>query len=171
MKRFPPVRVAILLTALLPVAACVPGPDHVAEHLNERLQTQLAPQMTTSQAALETFPDGARVTLTDQSLFKPGSAELSDSGHYIIASVIEGLVNPSLLRIELVESPASSPYLRDQRLQTVMQFLSDYQLAPFVHPGTWQETAPPATGASPATGAPPSQVLAITITVAPRPPG
>jgi hypothetical protein len=166
MKRFPPLRLAILLTPLLPVAACAPGPDHVAEHLNERLQFQLAPQMTASQAALEEFPDGARVTLTDQSLFKPGSAELSDSGHYIIASVIEGLVNPSLLRIELAESPASSPYLRDQRLQTVTTFLSDYQLLPSLHPGTWQDTTPP-----PANGAPPSQVLAITITVAPKPPG
>ena len=164
MKRFPPVRRAMLLSPLLPIAACAPGPDNVAEHLNERLQFHLAPQMTTSQAALETFPDGARVTLTDQSLFKPGSAELSDSGRYIIASVIEGLVEPSLLRIELAESPASSPYLRDQRLQTVTQFLSDYRLLPSLHPGTWQGAPPPTTGA------PPSQVLAITITVAPGPP-
>jgi hypothetical protein len=147
MMRLPANHRAILLGSLLLTAACssgTPTPD-----LNARLQARLAPQIATNQAAVQQLPDGSQVLLIDQSLFADGGAQLNDKGQYILASVIEGLLEPRLLRIEITDQPTSA-YLQNARIQAVTQYFADYGLAPTLQPPS-----------APIAATPPGTIIAI----------
>jgi hypothetical protein len=129
MMRLPAVHRAILLGSLLLVAACSCGTGTNVQTLNTRLQARLSPQLATNQATVQQLPDGSQVVLVDQSLFAAGGAQLNDGGRYVLASVIEGLLEPRLLRIEVADAPGTSPYLQNARAQAVTQYFTDYGLA------------------------------------------
>ncbi len=124
----PAIHHATLLGSLLLMAACSSGSP--TQDLNTRLQASLTQQIATTEAALQPLPDGSQVIIIDQSLFVAGGANLSDKGQYILASVIEGLIDPRLLRIEIAESPGTAPYLQTARVQAVTEYFGDYGLAP-----------------------------------------
>jgi hypothetical protein len=150
-------RLAVLLCPLLLVAACSSGDP--AQRLGERLQLRLAPDIASGNATLEQFPNGSRVTLTEQSLFSSGGTELDDKGRYVLASVIEGLLAPRILQIEVVEAPWSPAWMQGARVQNVKQFFEDYGL------GTTLQPVIPPQGLPPGQVGIPPQGMAIAITV------
>lgn len=125
---------AVLLSPLL-LAACGGSSVHYATRdLNNRMKAQLTPQIATGLASVTPLPDGSQITLSDQALFAPGTAELTEQGRYVLASFIEGLIEPRLLRIDLASSPATSADMRYARAEAVGRFLSDYRLPSSLQP-------------------------------------
>ncbi len=158
-------RIAASLASMLLLLGCASRTQRTALELGNRMETRLSPAIKGGQAVLERLPDGARVTLSEQSLFPNGSAELDNRGRYVLASVVEGLMDPRLLRIDVSE-PASTPLrLRQARLQAVIRYLHDVQVAPQLLLAALQQGAPPEAGGAT------SQALAITVTIVPRPEG
>jgi hypothetical protein len=132
MKRFQPGRLAVLLCPLVLAVGCASGPPHsrAARELGDRLQARLTPAIANGVAGLDRLPNGARVVLSDQVLFAPGSAALDERGRYLLASVMEGLLAPRLLQIDVTDAPGTPVSLHQARTQAVMQFLRDYEIGP-----------------------------------------
>src|SRR5512133_1781003 len=72
------------------------------QNLGDRLQAELNPQLANGSVTLERLPDGARIALPDQTLFPAGGAELDAQGRFILASLVEALLAPALLQVEVV---------------------------------------------------------------------
>jgi hypothetical protein len=123
--------------------------------LNGRLHAELTPEIADGRAVVQPLPNGAQVTLTDQSLFPNGGSQLDAKGRYVLASLIEGLLDPHILRIDLASSPATPPALQQARVQAVRQFFEEYFLGPSLQPAG----SPPVAAASGGT--------TITVTVVP----
>lgn len=107
------------LTLLTAACSSTPGPDVIASHLNDRLNVRLAPDIAAGRAVLEPLPDGARVTLSEAALFPSGAAQMDDKGRYVVARVIEGMVDPRLLQVDI-----GGP--RQAQAQTVADFFTEY---------------------------------------------
>ncbi len=146
MKLSPAWHLLPLLCPLL-LTACAGSGNGRSQLLDGRLQERLTPEITAGGAAVQALPDGATVTLTDQSLFPSGGAQLDDSGRHVLASVIEGLLAPKILRIDLTQSSATPTTLQQARLQAVRQFFEDYMLGPALQPADPSQ-APPVAAAS-----------------------
>jgi hypothetical protein len=127
---------AALLAPMLLAVACTSssGVSRSAQELGQRLQVGLAPDVAAGRAALEPLPDGARVTLSDVALFPTGATELDDKGRYVLASVIQGLLSPRILLIEITESPASPVGLQGLKARAVTQYLEEYGLQSTLQP-------------------------------------
>lgn len=153
-------RLAVLLTPILLMAGCGSGSQQVTEELGNRMQDRLAPQLATGQAGLVRLPDGVQVSLAEDSLFAPGSAQLTPAGSYVLAGVIEGLLAPSLLQIDVTETSPTTLALQQQRVQAIRNFLTDFQLGPQLQAAALQPGTVP-------TAAPGARLLAITVRINP----
>jgi hypothetical protein len=91
---------------------------------------------------LEQLPDGARVTLPQQSLFPIGRAELDDKGRFILASVIQGLLDPGILRIEVADPPGTPVGLQTDQARAVTQYFEDYGLGRALQPSAPSQDLP-----------------------------
>jgi hypothetical protein len=152
MMRFQAGRLAVLLSPMLLAVACSswPGAEPAAQDLGQRLQARLAPDIAAGRATLEQLPDGARVTLVDQSLFPGGGAQLDDAGRDVLTRVIQGLLAPRILRIVVAESPTTQADLQDAQTGAVTQYFQDYGLGSVLQPATPQPGTPPGSvGAAP----------------------
>ena len=149
MMHFQAAGLAALLGPMLLVGACTSsGVGRSAQGLGQRLQTQLAPDLAAGQVTLAQLPDGAQVTLTDQALFPNGGAELDDKGRYVLASVIEGLLEPRITRIEVTGSSDGYVGLQAARTRAVAQYFEDYGLGPTLLPTAAQQEMPPGSASS-----------------------
>ena len=146
-------RVASVAPMLLLVACTGSYWDNAPVVLGDRLQDRLTPELASGQAGLRRLPDGAQVVLTDQALFPGGGTELDDRGRYVLASVIEGLLEPTILRIELTGTPGTPVSVQEARLRSVTQYLEDFRLGPQLQPAPPQDIA--------------AQGMAITVRVTP----
>jgi hypothetical protein len=133
MMRFQTGRLVALFFPMLFVVACTSGNNSVT-NLGQRMQVLLAPDIAAGRVGLEQLPDGARVTLPEQSLFPPGRGELDDRGRFLLASVIQGLLDPGILRIDVAEPAPSPAYLQGPRAGAVRQFFVDYGLGSTLQP-------------------------------------
>jgi hypothetical protein len=133
MMRFQTGRLVALFFPMLFVVACTSG-NNSAANLGQRMQVLLAPDIAAGRVGLEQLPDGARVTLPEQSLFPPGRGELDDRGRFLLASVIQGLLDPGILRIDVAEPAPSPAYLQGPRAGAVRQFFVDYGLGSTLQP-------------------------------------
>jgi hypothetical protein len=133
MMRFQTGRLIALFFPMLFVVACTSGNNSVA-NLGQRMQVLLAPDIAAGRVGLEQLPDGARVTIPEQSLFPPGRSELDDRGRFLLASVIQGLLDPGILRVDVAEPAPSPAYLQGPRAGAVRQFFVDYGLGPTLQP-------------------------------------
>ena len=133
MMRFQTGRLVALLCPMLFVVACTSGNNSVA-NLGQRMQVLLAPDIAAGRVGLEQLPDGARVTIPEQSLFPPGRGELDDRGRFLLASVIQGLLDPGILRVDVAEPAPSPAYLQGPRAGAVRQFFVDYGLGSTLQP-------------------------------------
>jgi hypothetical protein len=149
----------LLLTTPFVVAACTSsGQQHTTRLLDQRMQAQLAPDIAAGNAALQFLPDGARVTLLSRSSF-PGDVKARRVGDPDIrSSVIEGLLDPSLMRVQVADTAALPDRQRQERIRNVNQYFVAYGL------GSTLETAVP----EPASSGPAGLTIDIRVKCPPR---
>ncbi len=126
-------RRTLLLLPLALLAACGSG-HQTAARLDDRLQTSLAPHLAAGRASLQTLPDGARVTLFNPSLFPVNTMALDDKYPDIRADLIEALLDPSLMRVEVTDTTNLPDDQRRQRVDNIRQFFTDNGLAEVLQP-------------------------------------
>jgi len=149
-------RLAVLLSPLLLLTACGScGQPRTAWRLDDRLQAQLAPDVAAGKAVVQPLPDGARVTLLGPSQFPVDEQALTDQQRDVRASVIEGLLDPRLMQIQLADTSALPEYQRDARVRNVAEYFRVNGLG-----STLQPTAPQL-AASP--GAPAGLTISVTL--------
>jgi hypothetical protein len=163
MRRFRFRRLAVLFSPMLLVAGCASGSPHDVQELGDRMQIQLAPEIADGRVGLQRLPDGAQVTLTDRALFPNGSATLDSRGRYVLASVIEGLLAPPLLQIDVTEAPGTPPSLQQARALAVTQYLREYEVAPELQYATLQQGMPAAGGTVAGDAAAPGTAITVTL--------
>jgi hypothetical protein len=120
-------RLALLLIPLLAVSACTSdyGRGKVSYDLDNRLNQRLAPDIAAGRVTVNQVDDTTMVALADQSLFTPGRAELNDAGRNVLTGVMQALLNPRLLRIEVAHPVGTLPAARTQ---VVQQYFSEANL-------------------------------------------
>jgi hypothetical protein len=148
-------RCAVLISPLFLLAACGPsGQQRTISNLNGRLLYLMGPDLAAGRAVLQPTSDGARVTLLGTSQF-PADEKALDNGQLDVrTSVVEGLLDPRLMQIQLADTSSLPDDQRNARLQNVARYFGAFDLAT-----TTQPAMPPA----PAGSVPPG--LAITISV------
>ena len=119
----------LLCSLVLLCAACASHSGRIAGDLDSRLNMRLAAEIASGQATVQRLPDGARVTLADGTVFSVSGVTLDDKGRYTVASVIQALLAPSLLQIEIAGSSAASPGVQDAQARAVTTFFRDYGIA------------------------------------------
>lgn len=130
---------------VLLLAACGSGQEHSARVLNQRLQEHLAPQIAAGRAVVQPTEAGAQVTLLDTAPFATGLNAQDDVTPDIRADVIEGLLDPSLMRVQVADTSALPPYQQQARVQEVRDYFTVNALGSVLLP---PET--PAPGGAPA---------------------
>jgi hypothetical protein len=143
-------RLVVSLSPLLLMAACSSGQQHTTRLLNDRLQAQLAPDVAAGNAVLQPLPNGAVITLPGPSLFPANVRTLDDQQRDPRAGVIEGLLDPKLMSIQIADTSALPEDQRDTRIHNVERYFITYGLAPSLAPST---AAPPAATQAAATPA------------------
>jgi hypothetical protein len=129
---------------LLTLACCGPSPQQrTTRLLDDRMQAQLASEISAGRAVVQQLPDGARVTLLDRSLFPNGPKALDDQIPDIRADVIEGLLDPSLMRVKVADTSTLPADQRDTRIRNVEDYFTANGLGFVLVP---DESAPPAAG-------------------------
>jgi hypothetical protein len=140
-------RPGVCLTGtVLLLAACAPSPNvgEMSQNLTRRLNDRLAPSIAGGTATVAQTPDGARVTLANTALFAPGSnTTLGGSGQTLVTGVVQGLLAPQYMQIEVAGSPATPDYVRTQQVSAVTAFFEDYLLGPSLRPTRRVPRTPP----------------------------
>jgi len=150
----------VLLLPLLLVTACgQSGPNHTAQLLDQRLEARLAPDVATHRAVVQSLPDGARVTLLDTSLFPNNADTLDNRVSDPRANIVEGLLDPSLMRIEVADTSSLPADRRDVRVRNVIEYLRVAEVGPSLRPAEPPPTIPAGSAVSEPAG------LTVTITV------
>lgn len=159
--RFRPGRLALVLSPLLVIVACTSYSElgRTTQELDDRLSVRLAADMAAGRVTLQQVDYGASVTLADQSLFASDRAELNDAGRDVMTGVIQALLDPRLLRIEIAESTATPGHLQAARVQTVKQYFEDADVEAAIQPPVAMQEMPPGPAGFAGNG------LVITVTV------
>jgi hypothetical protein len=153
-----PWRLAGLLCPLLLFAACggPSGQQRAARQLDHRLEARLAPQINAGNATVQPLPDGARVTLLSPGALPaaqlpPGVPTVGGGVDDGRAKVIQGLLDPRLMRIQLADTSALPPYQQAARVAALTQYFVDYRLGSTLQPAAPPQAMPPGPdGAAPA---------------------
>jgi|ERR1700733_11986549 hypothetical protein len=128
-------RHAVLVGPIVLLAACgSSGVNQATSHLQDRLQAQLGPDIATGQAALQPLPAGARVAFPDPTVFASGGTELDDKGRDVLASTIQALLAPRLMRVEVADTTATPYGDQARRVQAVRDYFVTYGLGPTLQP-------------------------------------
>jgi hypothetical protein len=124
-------RLAGLPATLLLLGACSwdNGQHRTAELLNDRLQVTLAPDIAAGQAALQPLPNGALVTLLGNSDFRDQIDARDNRIREVRASVVQGLLDPSLIHIAVADTSSLTAGQRATRVRNVTQYFKDNGLA------------------------------------------
>jgi hypothetical protein len=141
---FQPWRLSLLVAPLLVVAACAPSST---QNLYDRMSARLAPDIEAGRATLQPLPSGVGVTLVGGTLFTPGRSDLSEAGRDVMTGVIQALLAPRLLRIE-VETSAAPGTLQATRVQSVAQYLRQANLGAPIQLSLPTQGEPPGTVAA-----------------------
>jgi hypothetical protein len=137
-------RLVALFCPLILLAACGPsGQQRTASRLNDRLQEQLAANIAAGDAALQPLPNGARVTLLGNSSFPNDVTALAGEYTDIRANVIEGLLDPSLMRVEVTDTSPLPDRQREGRIRNVDQYFIANGLGSTLQPAPPPQAVPP----------------------------
>jgi hypothetical protein len=117
-------RLAVPLIPLILLAACGSGPQQSERLLDYRLQMDLATDVAAGRAVVEKVPGGDRVTLLGPSAFPTDEKALDDQTRDVRANVIGGLLNPSLMRVQIADSGPLPAYRRDTRVANVARYFT-----------------------------------------------
>ena len=152
-------RLAVVLSLVFFIAACGPSPrQRTARLLDDRLQAQLAPDIAAGRVAVQALlQDGARVTLLGSSMFLNGPQTLDERYPAIRANVIEGLLDPTLTRVQVADTSSLPAAQRTVQVRNVETYFAVNGLGSVLVPaGAGQADAGP-------------EGLTITISVCPPP--
>jgi outer membrane protein OmpA-like peptidoglycan-associated protein len=142
-----PLRASVSVAQLVLLLGC--ASERSPQDLSDRLQVELSPEIASGGVTLERLQDGARVTLPDQMLFQTGGAELDARGRYVLTSLVQALLAPPLLQVDIA-GPAGTPMpLQQARVRAVTEFLQGIQVAPNLLFTGLQEQPPAADGVAP----------------------
>ena len=115
------------LAALFLLDGCAePSSTQTLQH---RVAIRMNPAQTCNQSAnIEYLPNGARVRISDASLFVVGRTDLSACGQYAVSSVVEAMLDPRIMQV--VVEPASDinapvAYLPRERAENIRSLLSN----------------------------------------------
>ncbi len=126
-------RLALLIAPLV-LVSCASGQQQTVDLLNRRLAVTMAPEIAESRVALQPMPDGAQVTLLDSSALPDDVGAMDNRTRDPRASMIQGLLDPSLMRIQVADNSGQPDYIQ-------------YRLGPIVHtsaaPGDATVAPPP----------------------------
>ncbi len=138
-------RLTRLLIPLLLLGACSfdHGTARTADLLNNRLQARLAPDIAAGTAAIQPLPNGSRVTLLSTSQFPNDIDTLADKHREVRASVIQGLLDPSLLHIAVADTSALPADQREARVRNVIEYFKANGLGLIIQPGSAPAAAAP----------------------------
>jgi hypothetical protein len=157
---------AASLCPLLLLAGCgqSSGEQRAASLLDERLQVGLAPDLTAGNVVLQALPGGAQVTLLGPSL-TPGAPRASAVGRDVRADIVEALLDPRLIQIQVADTSALPDYQRDARIRDITQYLTEYGLGPTLQSAAPLQSAVPvqAVSAGSAGAAPAGLMLTISV--------
>jgi len=115
-----------VLATLLTLGACAEPSS--TQTLSDRLTASLTPgEPCNRQASIEYLPNGTRIRLPEAALFVRGKPDLSECGHFALASVTQAMLAPPIMQVVIepeadVNDPVSSLSL--QRAETVRKSLS-----------------------------------------------
>jgi len=140
-------RFALLATALLGIPALVAGcsssnPAKTVDLLNRRLSTTLGPEISENRASLQPLPDGAQVTLLDTSKLPDDVGALDNRTRDPRASIIMGMLDPTLMRVSVADTGAGTDLDRMNRVNSFTNYMTEYRLGPTLE--TVEGAAPPA---------------------------
>src|SRR4051812_6616060 len=104
-----------LFGPLILLGACASDQQRSVEMLNRRLQTTLKPEIAENRVALQPLQDGAVVTLLDSAQLPDDVGAMDNRVRDPRASMIEGLLNPSLMQLFVADTGAASELERQKR--------------------------------------------------------
>jgi len=156
-----PWRFTGLLCPLFMAAACCgpSGQQRAAREVDHRLEARLAPDIAAGNATVQPLPDGAQVTLLNPAQLPSGVPPASGSSGDIRARVVQGLLDPRLMRIQLADTSPMPPDQQQVRVQNLTQYFIENRLGPTLQPAAPPQGMPPGPGGAAPAG------LAITISV------
>jgi hypothetical protein len=143
----PPWRLALVLVPLLPAGCGPSGPQRTTQTLNDRLLTLLAPSIVLGDAALQPLPDGARVTLLGSRRFPNTSEPAGDRNNQIAGSVVQALLDPRLMQIDVTDTTSLPLSQRTARVREAQTYFVNYGLGPTLLQGA--PLHPPRDGIAP----------------------
>ncbi len=161
-------RRAAHLIPLLLLAACGSGQQHTQRVLDQRLTDRLASEVASGQAVVQKTATGNRVTLLGQSAFSNGPRALDDQNRDVRADVIEGLLDPRLMRVQVADSSSLPEAQRGARVRNVSDYFAANGLGSVVVPADAPRDPAATDPAAPSGLAPPGLAppgLALTIDV------
>jgi hypothetical protein len=125
---------AVLFIPLILLTACGSGQQRTAQLLDQRLQVTLGPEIAAGQATVQKVATGDRVTLLGSSSFPNGPRALDDQSLDIRADVIEALLDPRLMQVQVADSSTLPAVQRDVRVRNVEQYFTANGLGPVLVP-------------------------------------
>src|SRR5690348_15917669 len=119
-------RSTLLLIPLL-LAACVSddGLRRTTGLLNDGLQATMAPDIATGAATLQPLSNGALVRLMRSSESANSTDAGADRRRDVRASVIQGMLDPSRMRVAVADTSTLPAYQREGRVRNVNQYFQD----------------------------------------------
>lgn len=115
---------AVVLIPLLLLAACGSSESRTADLLEQRLEAGLQRDIAAGRATVQRLPGAARVTLLDNSQFPTGTMALDDKYPDLRAGVIEGMLDPSLMLVQITDTSNLPPEQRDARVRNVAAYFT-----------------------------------------------
>jgi hypothetical protein len=94
----------------------------------------LAKNVAAGQAVIEKLPGGDRVTLLGSSMYSNGTRALDDQSLDIRADVIEAMLDPALMQVQLADTSTLPDNQRNTRLRNVQNYFTDNGLGPVLLP-------------------------------------
>jgi hypothetical protein len=155
-------RLTFLTVFLMSLAACGSGQQHTEQLLDQRLHYRLASEVASGQAVVQKLQSGDRVTLLGLSTFTNSRQALDNQAPDVRANVIEALLDPRLMQVQVDDSSVLPVDQRDARVQNMMDYFAANGLGSVVVPA-----GSVAGGAAPADAGPPGLVLTISVACPP----
>jgi hypothetical protein len=137
-------RLLAVLTPIVLLAACgSTRQTSTARLLDHRLQTQLAADIAANRVALQQLPNGARVTFLVTAPTPGGLASsLPDEGSNR-SSVIEALLDPTLIRVAVDDTAPVTADQRAAQIASIRQYFQDNALGSVLLPDSQPQILPP----------------------------
>lgn len=117
-------QLAALLPVLMLVAACSSDDEGSVRMLDQRLRSQLAGDIEANRASVQQVPGGDRVILLDNGVYRNSTDAMDGRERDPRASVIEALLDPQLMQVQVADVSTLPDERRDARLRNVVDYFT-----------------------------------------------